>query len=162
MRGFALPELVIAMLVLGIVLVPLVGVFTNGRLRAGVSQVQYAALVAGRAELEELRQVDFEKLPGLAHGWRPVAGHVFGASVASGAASPTVAKDPALAMPAEYARIETRLAIGDEIGVGVSGLRRATLSLRWQDGGAGHTRAPEALSTFSTVLASHHVVRGVR
>lgn len=160
--GFALPELVIAMLILGAALVPMAGVFTSSKTCVTMSRLQYTALVAARAELEELRQIDWDALEPRVHSWRPLTGHALLATVDAGGASRTVAQDPALKLPAEYARIETQLALGEVVQLGHSVMRRATLSVRWQENGAGHTRAPEALSALSTILASHKLVRGVR
>jgi hypothetical protein len=135
-----LTELTIALVVLGAVLVPLGGAFTRGKVESTLSRMNYTAMSAARSCMEELRAVEWSKLGARRHEWRRL--ELLG-----------------LKLPDDYARIETKLELGEVVRHGAAEVRRAVLHVRWQENGRDGRRSAEQV--LATVLACHQPVQGV-
>lgn len=153
-RGVALVEIAIALVVLAAALIPMARVFSTGHNRATMGHLQYMAIHAARAELEELRQVPFAKLAECAHGFRPLAGPALPHTIRHTKVAKALATDAALSYPRDYARIETAV----EVVASAPRLVAVTVTARWQENGPGTGRGPAAISTLRTLIGDHRAV----
>jgi hypothetical protein len=150
----------IATLILGAALVPMYQMFVRGKATATQSRIAYMAMHAGREELEEVRQLPFDRLAEAAHDWEPVRDNLFRRTLRwRGGPINVLAANPELRYPREYERIFTRLQVSDTDPPEPSRYRRVVVEIRWQEAGAGSEKRKEAISHFETIVASHNMAR---
>ena len=76
--GHSAIEFAVAIVILGLALVPIFGLFSRSREAAFKSKISYLALHVARERLEELRQLPFDSLEEIADGqWKKTEGNVF-------------------------------------------------------------------------------------
>lgn len=153
-RGMALVEVAIAMIVLAAALIPMARVFSTGHTRVTMGHLQYMAIHAARAELEELRQVPFKKLKLCAHDFRSVVGPALPHTIKQTRCAKELSTAAALAYPRDYERIETSA----QVEVRSPRLVAVTVTARWQEHGKGTGRGPAAISTLRSLIADHRAV----
>lgn len=145
-------EVLVAVTILGLLLVPTYDLFLQGRQMGLRSHLTYLALQAAREEIEDLRVLaTFSQDPvaDLAHDWRPVEGGLFGrlGQLAEGL------DGPELAYPSEYSRIHTRVTLEPKPGGRVF---RGVLNVRWQERGEALTeqdvQEKQGVSRFDFLL----------
>lgn len=154
-RGIALPEVTIAIIILAAALTPMLPMITRGSVVVGQSRLALLALHAARSEMDEARQRPFDRLK--SHGWRALTKSVLRDSIDDRQADRSIAKDPVLAYPVEYARIHTRLDVVDlPEGPGPRRRKQLSLDVKWEEQGELHTRTPAALERLVTIVASDH------
>ncbi len=116
-RAQSMIEFMIAVVILGLAIVPMYGIFSKSRETAMKSKLAFMALHVARGKLEELRQIPFERLDEVISRyaeWTPVEGNIFrdtidtrniGGATTYGALN----DDDALKYPEEYSRILLRI-----------------------------------------------------
>jgi hypothetical protein len=163
-RAISAAEMIIAALILGAALVPMYQMFVKGTTTATQSRLAYMALHVAREELEEIRQIPFDKLPLVAHPFQRVSGHLFRRTLNTptnprGApGSNPIGQNNQLTYPKEYERIFTQLRI-EETSPQDPRMKKAILDVKWEETGAGSERKREAISHFETIVAAHNAER---
>ncbi len=77
-NGHSAIEFAVAIVILGLAIVPIFGLFSRSREAAFKSKISYLALHVARERLEELRQLPFDRLEEIADGeWKSTTGNVF-------------------------------------------------------------------------------------
>lgn len=153
-HAFSSVEMIVAALILGAALVPMYQMFVKGTTTATQSRLAYIAMQVAREELEEIRQIPFDKLQG--HPFQHVNQQLFRWSKGSRCAPGNpVLDDPKLVYPKEYERISTALKIDPDPAD--TRLRKATLDVKWEETGTGSERGHEAISHYETLLGAQQV-----
>lgn len=76
--GHSAIEFAIAIIILGLAIVPIFGIFSRSREAAFKSKLSFLALHVARERMEELRQLPFDSLEEIADGeWKQTSGNVF-------------------------------------------------------------------------------------
>jgi len=181
--GATAAEFVIALLVLGLALLPLVTVFTSTRTAVATSKLAYQALVAAQEHLEEIRQLPFETLAEQFQTptFRPVSGNAFALTLSTrneASNRPYGGLDaPEHGYPADYHRVFLRTSVEmlprfdygtgstpgpDPLGTDLDGLRpprlaRVTVEYYWQERGEQPDEAlRRTYAVLTTLVGDHH------
>ncbi|MBI2944665.1 MAG: hypothetical protein HYY25_10735 [Candidatus Wallbacteria bacterium] len=151
-------------LLLSLAIIPLYQMFVTSSRTMFYSKLSYMAMHVAREELEELRQLPFEKVAGgdLTHDWAPVSGRMLARSLKYRVPEGVTSKldTEAHSYPKEYERIQTKLEVS-EVDPPDARLRKVVLQVRWQEMGEvpkeGDAGQRAALSRFETIVAAHNV-----
>ena len=174
-HGFSIPEIVIAMLILGAALVPIYSIFVNSSKAAASSKYAYMAAQVARETMEELRQIPFDKLEEQASPTpKAVDGPIYATTskartVGGGTDANSIATASSPSYPEDYKRIKRTIKIekvdGTTLPASLTGpgttarsrLYKVSLDVFWEETGGAAEKSRPGLQHYVTFIGQHSV-----